>query len=187
MSEHALKLTAAEKLRGVMPAWKVKLVKFMATLLVGFGALWGFAPKAVEETKVVSGSGGSVDVRGFAGGSGGRGVEETVVVRKESWRERMGSWGMKLGVSFLAMLVVGMVLRAFVKILAGVVILIALVGGGLAFFGVSGAEVEKAKKEVEGTVTWAEGQADRLREKVSTIMPNAMAGLAGLAAGFKRK
>lgn len=182
MTEANLKLTAAEKLKGVMPAWKIKLITFMVILLGGFGALWGLAPPAEVKTKEVPASG--VEVRGFAGGPA---PTETVTVRQESWRERMGSWGLKLGVSFLAMLVVGMVLRAFVKILATVVILVGLAAGGLAYFGISGKEVEDAKKQVEGTMTWAETQADRLKDRVAAAMPNAMAGLAGLAAGFKKK
>lgn len=179
--------SASERLRGVMPAWKVKLVGVVVVAMAGFGAMWWFAP----ESGVVAGQAGvggtGIEARGFTGGGGGAATGGEAVVVEPSMREKVGAWGLRLGASFLLMLAVGMVLRAFVKILATLVILTGLVVGGLTYLGMRGEDLEKSKAQVEAGVGWAERQVKRLGDSARQAVPSTLAGLAGFAAGFKRR
>ena len=114
-------------------------------------------------------------------------VEEDVVVTKLPWTGRLGTWMVRLGISFALGLVVGVFFRTFLKTMAVIsaVAIAAIVG--LSYFELLPIDFTTMRTNYDTASEWVGGRAGQIKDVALAFLPSATAGGFGFFVGFLRR
>ena len=114
-------------------------------------------------------------------------VEEDVLVTKLPWTGRLGTWMVRLGISFALGLVVGVFFRTFLKTMAVIsaVAIAAIVG--LSYFEMLPIDFTTMRTNYDNASEWVGGRAGEIKEMAMAFLPSATAGGFGFFVGFLRR
>ncbi|HSV12644.1 MAG TPA: FUN14 domain-containing protein [Tepidisphaeraceae bacterium] len=101
--------------------------------------------------------------------------------------QRVSPWMTRVGLSFFVGIVVGLVSRMFLKIAAGITVLIGGVILALSYFHVLNVDMSSVKTEYASASAWLGDQAVRLKDMVLHALPSTSSAAAGFLSGFKRR
>ena len=186
-----------------LPRWKIGLLA--GSLAVGVvGVTTHFVAAANHKTvttthTVVTAAptpGGGVAPPGSSGFMGGGGTDPaaapmaqtttTTTPAPDTLMDQAGPFLGKFGFSFFVGLVLGFLTRTFVKIAAGVGILIVAAGFALHYFHVD-VDTAAVQQQAASVTSWVQSQLGSLKDLVFAHLPSAGAAGAGFLFGLKRR
>jgi len=187
-SKTGQKRSKVKQLVQEQPRWK-KAVLTIAILLGVVGAAWQAKVAFIDKPPAPETRGSGSDLPGgvssLSRSSGSRtGEPET---REPTVGEKVSPWMTKVGISFAAGLVLGIVFRTFVKTM--LLLSILAVGGliALSYLNVLNIDLTAAQEQAQSASTWMTDQATRLKDSIMARLPTASTSTIGFVLGFKRK
>jgi uncharacterized membrane protein (Fun14 family) len=101
--------------------------------------------------------------------------------------QRISPWMTRLGISFFVALIIGLMFRTFLKIAAGITVVIGGIILALSYFHVLNIDMTQVKTEYASASGWIADQGTRLKDLVMHALPSSSAAAAGFMSGFKKK
>lgn len=101
--------------------------------------------------------------------------------------QRVTPWMTRVGLSFFVGIIVGLVFRMFIKIAAGITVLIGGLILALSYFHVLNIDMSSVKTEYASASAWLGDQASRLKDVVLHALPSTSSAAVGFLSGFKRR
>jgi uncharacterized membrane protein (Fun14 family) len=174
-----------------MPRWKKSLIGLSLVLaLVGGGAQIASAIGARSVREEAAGESAPQTTPGTSGllpaGSAETSTPPEEVAPPPSPLQRMAPHLTRIGGSFFAALVLGMIFRTFIKTAAMITAGAAGLFFVLTYFNVLNLDVAGMQTQYDSVVGWVSTQAGRLKDVVFAALPSSTSAAAGFFVGFKR-
>jgi uncharacterized membrane protein (Fun14 family) len=200
--------SAVVRTLGTLPSWKRKLLG--VSLVVGLVGVGGEAattllkrtaqppPSTVAPASdgstaaprsMPSGSSGFVSGQPSAAPTGTAAPSDSTAqaTDKQTLTEKITPWLRRVGLSFFIGIVIGVVFRTFIKVTAGLVVVIGGIILALSYFHVLNIDMSSVQTQYSSATAWLGDQVSRLKDAVLHSLPSSSSAAAGFLSGFKKK